>query len=105
MDALPSVLIIELLYRNLDEKCSLFEKELQSMVTRSQQELDAFQHKVHGSVHEKTKLIFIFIALQCDLEKEKRKNLDIQDQYAERGRQLQKLQVHKRRQKMNAATS
>ncbi|KAG9294629.1 hypothetical protein G9A89_008108 [Geosiphon pyriformis] len=69
----------EILYKNLEEKYTQIEKNLQGVMRDAQAEINTLSDRVS--------------ALQKDIELEKRKSHDLSEQLQEKGRQFSKLQV------------
>nr|CAG8449202.1 11456_t:CDS:10 [Entrophospora candida] len=69
----------KMLYKNLQEKCSQLEKQMQSVIRDAQEEIASLKSKVQ--------------AIQKDLELEKHKNHDFAEQLQEKTRQFSKLQI------------
>ncbi|KAJ3293306.1 hypothetical protein HK104_004607, partial [Borealophlyctis nickersoniae] len=67
-----------MIYRNLDEKYAQLERQVQNIVREANQEIQNLREKLAGLTKEQ--------------EIEKRRNHELAEQYAEKGRQFQKLQ-------------
>jgi len=69
----------KMLYKNLQEKCSQLEKQMQSVIRDAQEEITSLKSKIQ--------------AIQKDLELEKNRNHDFAEQLQEKTRQFSKLQI------------
>ncbi|KAJ3056904.1 hypothetical protein HK097_003064 [Rhizophlyctis rosea] len=69
----------EMIYRNLDEKYTQLEHQVQTVVREANHEIQSLRDRLNGLTKEQ--------------EMEKRRNHELSEQYAEKGRQFQKLQL------------
>ncbi|KAJ3213768.1 hypothetical protein HK099_007193 [Clydaea vesicula] len=67
------------IYKNLDEKCNEVSRRLESVIREANQEINGMKEKYN--------------AIQKEQELEKKKTFELKEQYNEKGRQFQKLQL------------
>ncbi|TPX36159.1 hypothetical protein SmJEL517_g01653 [Synchytrium microbalum] len=93
----------EMMYKQLDEKYTALERQVHAIVREANHEITGLREKVvskldlidHGRLNYQnsgTNHFFTLTDLQKDFELEKHRNHELADNYAEKGKQLQKLQ-------------